>query len=102
MRRGDVWLAQIGQKLRPVVVLTRDQVIGVRRLVVVAEVTTQARGSHVEVSVDHESVGLDRPSVVNADGIHTIAQTRLTHHVGTLAPSDMSCVCTAVRRAIGC
>lgn len=46
-----------------VLVLTRDEVIGVRSLVTVAEITTSARGLAAEVAIDHARVGLDRESV---------------------------------------
>ena len=42
MRRGELWLAQVGRKRRPVLVLTRPEVIDVRELVTVAEVTMRA------------------------------------------------------------
>jgi len=37
-------LAQVGRKKRPVLILTRSEVIDVRELVTVAEVTTSVRG----------------------------------------------------------
>ena len=43
MRRGEVWLAEVGRKPRPVIVLTRSEVLDVRALVTVAEVTSTAR-----------------------------------------------------------
>ena len=49
MRRGDVWLADVGGKPRSVLVITRDAVMDVRANVTVVEVTTQARGLAVEV-----------------------------------------------------
>ena len=48
MRRGEVWLAQVGHKLRPVVVVTRDAVLDVRANVTVAEISTSVRGLAVE------------------------------------------------------
>jgi mRNA interferase MazF len=102
VRRGEVWLAELGRKPRPVVVLTRDEVIDVRQLVTVVEVTTQIRGSFVEVPIDCARIGLARESVVNADGLHTIAHTRLTRRLGDLTPAEARRVCAAVRVAIGC
>ncbi len=102
VRRGEVWLAEVGRKPRPVVVLTRDGVLDVRQLVTVVEVTTQIRESSVEVPIDYLRVGLERESVVNADGIHTVPQTRLTQRFGALTMEEIRGVCTAVRRAIGC
>ena len=53
----------------------------VRALVTVAEISTSARGLAAEVGIDHDTVGLDRESVVNCDGLHTIAQSTLTRQV---------------------
>ena len=102
MNRGEVWLAQVGRKHRPVVVLTRTEVLDVRSLVTVAEISTSARGLAAEVEIDHVAVGLDRESVVNTDGLHTIAQTTLTTRVGRLDEATMSRICTAVTYALGC
>lgn len=102
MTRGEVWLAQVGRKKRPVLVLTRNEVLDVRALVTVAEVTTSIRGLAVEVVIDHAEVGLDRPSVVNCDGVHTVAQDTLTTHVGEVTNETMRKVCSAITYALGC
>lgn len=101
MRRGDVWLADVGGKSRPVLVMTRDAVLDVRANVTVAEVTTQARGLAVEVDVD-TNVGIDAPSVVNCDGLHTVAQRRLTRHLGEVDDTTLGEVCDAIAIALGC
>jgi mRNA interferase MazF len=100
--RGELWLAQVGGKKRPVLVLTRSEVIEVRELVTVAEITTSIRGIAAEVEVDHGEVGLDRPSVINCDGIHTVAQASLTGPVGEVNDHTMRKVCSAVNYALGC
>ena len=102
MRRGEIWVALVGRKKRPVLVLTRSEVIDVRALVTVAEVTTSIRGLAAEVDIDHDQVGLDRPSVINCDGIHTVAQTALTGPVGEVSDHVMQRVCSAVNYALGC
>lgn len=102
MKRGDVWLADVGGKRRPVLVLTRGEVLDVRSLVTVAEITTSARGLAAEVEFDHRAAGLDRESVVNCDGLHTVAQSILTHHVGAVPDATMQQVCHAVAYALGC
>ena len=78
MIRGEIWFAEVGRKRRPVLVLTRTEVIEVRALVTVAEVTTSIRGIGAEVEFDYREAGLDRASVVNCDGVHTITKTSLT------------------------
>lgn len=102
MNRGEVWLAQVGRKRRPVLVLTRDEVIDVRTLVTVAEVSTSARGLAAEVEIDHVRGGLDRESVINCDGLHTVAQAMLTTRVGEVDEDTLERVCSAVSYALGC
>lgn len=102
MNRGEVWLAQVGRKPRPVLILTRSEVIDVRSQVTVAEITTNARGLSVEVPFDHADVGLAEPSVINCDGLHTVAKSMLTTHVGAVDEMTLDHVCTAVARALGC
>ena len=102
MTRGEVWLAEVGRTRRPVVVLTRSEVLDVRALVTVAEISTTARGLAAEVGIDHAAVGLDRPSVINCDGLHTVAQSTLTTRVGDLDDPTMNRVCAAVSYALGC
>ena len=101
MRRGELWLARVGGKRRPVLVLTRSEVIDVRHLVTVAEVTTTARGLGVEVPLG-TGAGLDRPSVVNCDGLHTVDQGALTGPLGSVDEETMHEVCSAISYALGC
>jgi len=102
MTRGEVWLAQVGREKRPVLVMTRPEVLDVRELVTVAEVTTSIRGLAAEVDINHTEVGLDRPSVINCDGLHTIAQASLTTHLGEVDGDTMRNVCAAVSYSLGC
>jgi mRNA interferase MazF len=101
LRRGELWLAEVGGKPRPVLVLTRDEVIDVRANVTVAEVTTQARGLAVEVAVDL-GAGIDTASVINCDGLHTVGQRRLTKRLGLIDDDTLEAVCRAVTIALGC
>ncbi len=101
MRRGEIWLAHVGNKARPVLVLTRDEVLDVRTNVTVAEITTQSRGLAVEVVIDTEA-GVDEPSMVNCDGLHTISQRRLTQRIGLVNGDVLTEVCAAVAIALGC
>jgi len=102
MKRGELWLAEVGRKQRPVLLLTRTGVLDARELVTVAEITTSIRGLAAEVDIDHAEVGLDRPSVVNCDGLHTVAQGSLTGPVGQVGNEVMRKVCSAVSYALGC
>ncbi len=82
--------------------LTRSSVLDVRALVTVAEITTSMRGLAVEVPIDPGGVDLDRESVINCDGLHTVAQTSLTTLVGEVNDDVMHRVCEAVSYALGC
>lgn len=102
MTRGEIWFAEVGRKRRPVLVLTRHEVIDVRALITVAEVTTSIRSIAAEVDFDHGEAGLDRPSVINCDGLHTIARASLTTYAGSVTDETMERVCAAVGYALGC
>jgi mRNA-degrading endonuclease toxin of MazEF toxin-antitoxin module len=102
VNRGEIWLAQVGRKRRPVLVLTRSEVLDVRALVTVAEITTSMRGLAAEVPIDHVRFGLERASAVNCDGLHTVPRTMLTEFVGVADQATMRRVCAAASYALGC
>lgn len=102
MTRGEVWIAEAGRKRRPVLVLTRAEVIDVRALVTVAEITSSIRRIAAEVKLDHQDAGLDQPSVINCDGLHTITKSSLTTYVGTVNDATLERVCVAINYALGC
>ena len=76
--------------------------IDVRDLVTVAEVTTSIRGLAAEVGIEGDDVSLDQPSVINCDGLHTIARSSLTRCLGEVGDETMVKVCDAVTYALGC
>ena len=102
MTRGEIWLAEVGRKRRPVLILTRPEVIDVRELVTVAEVTTSIRGIGPEVAFDYAQAGLHQPSVINCDGLHTITRGSLTTYAGSVSEETMKLVCEAVSYSVGC
>lgn len=95
-------MAQVGRKSRPVLVLTRTEVIDVRDLITVAEITTSIRGLAVEVDLGHHDAGLDELSVINCDGLHTVTRSSLVTFVGAVDDDTMIKVCWAVSYALGC
>ena len=102
MTRGEIRLARAGGKIRPVVLLTREEVIDVRSFITVAEVTTSFRGLAAEVNIDPRGAGLDRASVINCDGLHTVAKSSLSDPIGAVDRATMAMVCRAVSYALGC
>lgn len=103
MSRGDVWRYRFGapDKIRPVVVLTRQEVIARLNTVMVAPVTSTIRGLPSEVMVG-EDEGLKHSSAVNLDHVQTVDRSRLIGYVGRLAPEKMAAVCRALAVAAGC
>ena len=83
-------------------VLTRPEVIDVRELVTVAEISTTVRNIAAEVEFDHVDAGLDRPAVINCDGLHTITKACLTTYAGSVGEETLGRVCVAVGYALGC
>ena len=97
IRRGEIWLFSFSRpdKPRPVLVLTRPEVIGLLHTVMVAPVTSVIRGAPSEVIVGVEE-GLKKDSAVNLDHVQTVEKTRLKTFVGTVGPEKMNAVCRAL------
>src|SRR3954454_519718 len=95
--RGDIWMFGFSKpdKRRPVLVLTRSDVIGLLHTVMVAPVTSAIRGAPSEVVVGVDE-GLKHESAVNLDHVQTVEQDRLVRRVGRLSPSKMRAVCRAL------
>ena len=70
-------------KVRPVVLLTREQVVPFLSRVTVAPITSTVRGLSTEVSVGPAN-GLDQESVISVDNVATIDRTSLGPIIGYL------------------
>jgi mRNA interferase MazF len=103
VRRGEIWLYEFKppDKRRPVLVLTRPEVIDLLRTVMVAPITSTIRGAPSEVVVGVDE-GLKAPSAVNLDHVQTVEQQLLRRYVGALSADKMESVCEALRVATGC
>ena len=101
--RGQIWQFAFSRpdKRRPVLILTRPEVIELLRTVMVAPITSTIRGAPSEVIVGIEE-GLKRDSAINLDHVQTVDKTRLTRFVGTVGPEKMKDVCRALAIAAGC
>jgi mRNA interferase MazF len=100
---GEVWRYRFGapDKKRPVLVLSRQEVIGLLHTVMVAPITSTIRGAPGEVVVGARE-GLKHESAVNLDHVQTVERTRLEGYVGHLDPEKMREVCRALAIAVGC
>jgi mRNA interferase MazF len=90
MDRGDVWVINLGGRVgtRPVVILTRQNVLEYLNRVIVAKITTKGKGYPTEVFVDQQA-NLSKPSYIQADNLHTVPKSRLKKYFGTLDPDIM-------------
>lgn len=82
-------------KPRPVVVLTREAVRGLRSMVTIAPITSTIRGLAVEVVVGAAN-GIADGSVVNCDNVQTIRTADLGRFLGFLSDEQE----TALREAL--
>ena len=99
---GQVWWADLpGDKIRPVVVLTRGHVASLLSRVLVAPVTSTVRGIPTEVAVG-VSEGLRAGSVANLDNVFLLETERLLHMTGTVPAHRWHEFCTAIGKVLGC
>jgi mRNA interferase MazF len=88
-------------KRRPVLVLTRQEVIGLLRTVMVAPITSTIRSAPSEVLVGVED-GLKTDSAINLDHVQTVRKRELRTFLGSLDRQKMQQVCRALAVATGC
>ena len=103
VNRGEIWQYRFKSpdKRRPVLVLSRQEVIPLLHTVMVAPVTSTRRGAPSEVSVGVDE-GLKHDSAVNLDHVQTVERARLISFVGELSTAQMRRVCKALAIATGC
>lgn len=88
-------------KRRPVLVITRQEVISLIHTVMVAPITSAIRGAPSEVIVGVDE-GLKHPSAVNLDHVQTVDQVKLVRRLGHVDAAKMREVCRALAVAAGC
>jgi mRNA-degrading endonuclease toxin of MazEF toxin-antitoxin module len=81
--RGEVWDADLGPVVRPVVIATRETAVPVLSRLVCVAIMSTVRGHPAEVELSR-SHGVDEPSVANCDWVITIAKDRLIRRRGAL------------------
>jgi mRNA interferase MazF len=100
---GDIWLYEFRKpdKRRPVVVLSRQDVIDLIDTVMIAPIRSRIYGAPSEVVVGIAE-GLKHESAVTLDHVQTIEKHRLRNYLGRLAPAKMTAICRALAIATGC
>lgn len=100
--RGELWWADVpGDKVRPVLVLTRERFIERLHSVLVAPVTTTVRGIPTEVPLG-AGEGLPQACAANFDNLFTLRRDRLRDPIGQLTGQQLEDVCRAYRFTAGC
>ena len=103
LKRGSIWMYNFKKpdKLRPVLILSRQDVIGLIDTVIVAPITKTIYGVPSEVTVGIDE-GLKHDSAVNLDHIQTVSASKLNRYIGSLNKEMMTKVCLALKIATGC
>jgi mRNA interferase MazF len=92
-----IYLARL-DKVRPVVLLTRQTVMPQLRYITVAPITSRIRGLSVEVGLGRHN-GLDHDCVVNCDNVSTIKQDQLMRPIGFLLAAQEQALTLALLAA---
>jgi mRNA interferase MazF len=91
MIQGDVYWYKFKEpnKERPVLILTRTDLIPLLNVVTVAEITTTLRDNDSEVWLD-ESDTMHKECAINLTNIQTISQAKIGKLITHLSPERMS------------
>ena len=98
----ELWLLEPpNDKRRPVLVVSRDEVIPVINNVVVAPVTSTFRNITTCVPVGPNE-GVHHDSVASFDNLATVPKSALTVRLGSLNPEGRDRMCAALRSLADC
>jgi mRNA interferase MazF len=103
VRRGELYWAHLPDPIgrRPVLIVTRTGVLGVRASVTVAPITRTVRQIPSEVALDRAH-GLRAASVANCDSLQTIPKASLgPRPLGRLAVPELPALDRALSYALG-
>jgi mRNA interferase MazF len=100
-RRGEIWWAEMPDKRRPVLVLTRNPAIPILRTVLVAPITRRIRGIPTEVPLSAAD-GMPTECVATLDNVTIADKAFLTERVTQLSAIRMIEVCRALAVATDC
>ncbi len=99
---GQIWWADLaGDKVRPVLVLTRAWVAPRLSRVLVAPLTTTVRGIPCEVPLGPRE-GVGRGCVANLDNTQLVESDQLLEQFGAVHPDRWHEVCAAMAHVLGC
>ena len=98
--QGEIWWAEAMDKRRPVLIVTRSEVVPVVRRVLVAPVTRTVRGIPTEIPLG-PAQGLGEPCVASFDNLQPIRRSFLTSRAGALS-SARTAICGALAAMADC
>jgi len=102
MNRGEIWSFEFKKpdKMRPVVILTRQEMISLLNTVTVGPITRTIRGVPSEVLVGpHE--GLKDHSAINLHHVITIPKSGLRRFIGSVSAEKMAEILESLLFALG-
>lgn len=97
MRQGDIFTYKFKEpnKSRPVLILTRTDLISQLNVVTIAEITTTLRDNDSEVWLD-ESDGMREGCAINLTNIQTVAKNKIDSYITHLSAERMREVLEAI------
>jgi mRNA interferase MazF len=100
--QAEIWLMETpNQKRRPVLVVSRDEVIPVLNNVIVAPVTSTVRNIATCIPVG-PGEGLDHESVATFDNLAEVPKSVLTTQLGGLGVGGRQRICDALAALADC
>jgi len=99
-RQGEIWWAEAEDNRRPVLIVSRSEVIPVIEWVIVAPLTRRVRAIPTEIPVG-EGEDLAVESAASFDNLQPIRRSYLTERVGYL-PNPRSAICAALGAMADC
>ena len=98
----ELWLMETpNQKRRPVLIVSRDEVIPVRNNIVVAPVTSTIRAIPTCITVGPNE-GIEHDSVATFDNLAAVPKSVLTVHLGSLGVDGQRRICDALAAMANC
>ena len=100
--QAELWLMETpNQKRRPVLIVSRNDVIPVLNNIVVAPVTSTIRAipTCIPVGVDE---GVDHDSVATFDNLAAVPKSVLTRKLGQLGADGRQQICSALNAMANC
>jgi mRNA interferase MazF len=100
--QAEIWLMETpNQKRRPVLIVSRDEVIPVLNNVVVAPVTSTLRDIPTCIRVGPDE-GIDHDSVATFDNLAAVPKSVLTTRLGQLGSAGSRQICDALDAMANC